>query len=35
MQFINSLVDELKLCNESNKEDRKNSEKKNYLNIYL
>ena len=33
MQFINSLVDELKLCNESNKEDRKNSEKKNYFNV--
>tara|TARA_B100002052_G_scaffold51881_2_gene45079 strand:- start:11473 stop:12708 length:1236 start_codon:yes stop_codon:yes gene_type:complete len=33
MEFINTLSEELKICNESNKEKRKNSEKKNYLNI--
>ena len=33
MEFINNLSQELKICNESNKENRKNSEKKNYLNI--
>ena len=28
MEFINNLSQELKICNESNKENRKNSEKK-------